>query len=191
MGLVQIEQSELDTLRAERDTARAETVTEKEARQQAERKVEEAEAQKSAAETERDTARTELAQKNEELARASLKEKRMTALGEGFTAKLGEFTKGRLEEQAKTLSDEEWDSALKEREELVGVKRDAEKDGSTNTDDKGGGGGDTTFGREELARLGLGGTGDPAQTGPTPQERSQVVGSLAGAFKPPKPVPKS
>lgn len=197
MGLVQIEDTELATLRQERDTAKAETVAEREKRQEAERAAETAEAAKTAAEAERDTAKAEVTTKNEELAKKDLKDQRLQALGDGFTAKLGDFTKTRLHEQAGALSDEDWENRLKELEEMSAVKRDAKKDG---TEDKGGegdkgggegGSGEPTFGRDELARLGMGGDGTPATTSaPNAMERNSVVSSLAGAFKPKAPAAK-
>jgi hypothetical protein len=191
MSLVQIEDTELATLRQERDTAKSETAQEREKRQEAERAAEAAEAAKVAAESERDAAKAEVTQKNEELARTQLKEQRLGALGDGFTGKLGEFTSTRLNEQAGTLADAEWEDRLKELEEVTAVKRDAKKDGAAAPPSGGNGNGDgngeggDTFGRDELARLGFG-TGQPAQTGAVSSvERNSVVTSLAGAFKKP------
>jgi hypothetical protein len=183
MGLVQIEDTELATLRKERDDAKAETAQERDKRQEAERAAEQAEAAKVSAEKERDDAKAEATAKDEELAKTQLKDQRWGALGEGFVAKLGDFTKGRLQEQAGQLSDGDWDSRLKELEETASVQRDAKKDGSAPPPASGGGSSDD-FTREELARLGLGGSGQPQVTGaPSAGERSSVVTSLAGAFK--------
>jgi hypothetical protein len=198
VGLVQIEQSELDLLRQERDTARSELAEEKTARQAAETATEAAEAAKVAAETERDTAKAEATAANENVAKAALKDKRMGALGEGFRAKLDAMptVKARLDSQASDMSDEDWEARVTELEEATSTKRDAAKDGDDGDGDGAGNGatppaGDAaagqTFGREELARLNLGGNGGPPATPgsePNPVERSQVVSSLAGAFKP-------
>lgn len=194
MGLVQIEQSELDTLRKERDDARAERDTEKAAKEQAlsekasaEKAAEDAEAAKVAAETAKETAEKALTEKNEELAKAELKETRMGALGSAFTAKIDAMptVKAKIAEQAQSMSDEDWDARLKELEEVTAIKRDAKKDGDeTPAPEK-----DDTFGREELASIagGLGGDARvPSTAGPSATERSSVVGSLASAFKPTK-----
>jgi hypothetical protein len=200
MGLVQIEQSELDTLRKERDDARSETATVKQEKAEAERAAAEAETAKTKAETEKAEAEQKLTAANEEKARLQLRDDRFGTLGTGFVAKLGDFTKSRLQEQAGTLSDEEWENRLKELEEVTAVKRDAkedEKDGEGDPKNKGkdgeGEGGEeadlkgTMFDREEVARLGVGGNGGQPESGEaSPRERSQVIGSLAGAFKPPK-----
>lgn len=189
MGLVQIEQSELDTLRKERDDARGEAQTQKTAAETAqaektaaETAAEQAEAAKTAAEGERDQAKQELTAKNEELAGVALKDKRIGELGEGFTSKLGDFTKSRLNEQAGKLSDEDWDNRLKELEETAKVKRDDGKkpDETAPVTPPG----DTLFEREEVARLNV--TPESAPTTPSRQEQSSVVGSLASAFKPSK-----
>jgi hypothetical protein len=184
MGLVQIEQSELDTLRKERDDARTEAATakqERDARPTTEQ-LEAAEAAKATAETERDAAKTELTAKNEELAKKELATQRLGSLGDGFTAKLGEVTKTNLDRDAETASDEAWDNRLKELEEAYAVKRDAKKDGSSD-DDKDETAGQTLFTGEEVAAAGASlGNGSPSNGAPSRQEQSSVIGSLAGAF---------
>jgi hypothetical protein len=176
MGLVQIEQSELDTLRKERDDARAEKAAEQTKREEAERAVEATEAAKLAAEEAKAAAEAKVTELEEQANKVALKDGRVKELGPGFVAKLGDFTKGRLMEQAGQLSDDDWENRLKELEEVTAVKRDADKDGDPNGDAQG-----DTFGREELARLGSG-AGDPAK-GPSRDEQRSVIGSLAGAFK--------
>lgn len=189
MGVVQIEQSELDLLRQERDTARTEAANEKAARESAERdrdeKVEAAEAAKTKAETEKAAAETAKADLEEQANQTTLRDKRWGELGEGFVAKLGDHTKGKLQTQAGSMSDEDWDNRLKEVEELTAVKRDAAKDGGTppppndDTAQRSG-----LFTAEEIASAGasLGG-GSGTDTAPTDTQRSSVVTSLAGAFK--------
>lgn len=192
MGVVQIEQSELDLLRKERDDARTELSEAKAQVQEAERdrdtKVEAAEAAKAAAETERDNAKTELASKNEELASAELKTQRMDALGEGFVAKLGDTTKTRLQSQAASMKDDEWDARLTELEESFAaagltLKRDAAKDGSSTPPDETANK-DTLFTGEEVASAGasLGGSPAPATATVGREDTKAVVGKLAGAF---------
>jgi hypothetical protein len=186
MGLVQIEQSELDTLRKERDDARAEARRRQDGAETATAKTaEQAEAAKTAAETERDTAEAE-GDGEGGAGEGRAEGQALGALGEGFTAKLGDFTKARLTEQAGTLSDEEWDNRLKELEETA-VKRDAEKDGvrrrpPTAEGDR------RPVRREELASFNAG-RHAPGSGAVREQERSSVIGSLAGAFKRPPEGP--
>lgn len=193
MGLVQIEQSELDTLRGERDTARTDLAAEVTKREEAERATVAAETAKSEAETAKKTADDALAAETEKSAKAELKTKRLKGLGDGFKAKLGEFTTARLDEQAESLSDDEWDNKLKELEEVTAVKRDAKKDGGgseTETPEEKAAReaaeaaeGNKDLAPEELAGLLPGqGNGNGDGKAPTDRERSSVVGSLAGAF---------
>jgi hypothetical protein len=194
MGLVQIEQSELDTLRKERDDARTEATAAKAASADVERKVTELETEKVAAEERASTAEQKVTTLEEQANRATLKGDRMKALGTGFVAKLGDFTKERLETKAESLSDADWDAELKAVEEIAKVKRDAVAEGGGEGGDGGEGdkgkGGDEqaqsgTFSLEEIAKAG-GFTGSPASGGatlPSDIERSSVIGSLAGAFK--------
>lgn len=183
MGLVQIEDTELAALRKERDDAKAEAVkvpTLVQEKSDAERAAEQAEAAKVAAEAERDQAKAQLQAATEAAAKAELKEKRWTGLGDQFVAKLGDFTKGRLQEQAGALSEEEWDNRLKELEEVTAVKRDAKKEGGAALPD------DTArtlldppdFKPEELARASV-----PATTTTVDRtEQSQVIGNLGKVF---------
>lgn len=201
MGLVQIEDTELAALRQERDAAKAEATKVPDLTTKlhtAEQAAEKAEQDKVAVEKERDDAKAEAAALKEETAQASLKDKRVKALGPGFTAKLGEFTKGRLDEQAKSMTDEEWDNRLKEIEETAGVKRDAEADGSSGGGDDGDGGGSgsggdggaaPTFKPEELAALQNGVTSGGNSVGR--EDAASVVGSLATVFNPPKTPAKT
>lgn len=189
MGLVQIEQSELDLLRKERDDARAEAASEKESRETAERdrdeKVEAAEAAKTKAETEKAAAEKAKTDLEEKANQTTLRDERWGKLGEGFVAKLGDHTKGKLQTQAGTMSEDDWDARLTEVEELTAVKRDADKDGN--------GGGDkpdetadnkTLFSTEEIAAAGasLGGGNGSGATAPSRQQQSTVIGSLSKAF---------
>lgn len=71
----------------------------------------------------------------EETARAgTLAADRKGKLGTAFLEKLPDSIKTRLDEQAKTLSDEDWTSRLEELSELTGVKSDAKKDGGSGDD---------------------------------------------------------
>lgn len=119
----------------------------------------------------------------EETARvASLRTDRMGKLGKDFVAKLGDFTRGRLEEQAGTLKDDEWENRLKELEDLTEVARDTGGEGGS-TSGSGGGSGDGTFSREETARAGGGSGGGGGNGGNggevSPERRRSVVAGLA------------
>lgn len=195
MARVEIEASELATLRQERNDAKAAADAKAEENRTLATKVEKAEADHKA-EKERADKEEKARQELEEKAQAAtLKEKRVGELGQGFLAKLGDFTRERLGEQAGTLSDEDWDTALKEKEELAGVKRDAKKD---DKDESGKGGkskddtaGETTetetaagsaFSDEEVASFARKGV-----TTPAPAASNGSGGSarqLARAFQP-------
>jgi hypothetical protein len=114
-------------------------------------------------------------------------------------AKLGETAKARINEQAKSMKDEDWDARLKELEEMAGVARDAKADGTPAPANNGGGNGGggseekdetangPTFENEEIASFVNGGgvqgnsrTGSESIVG---TQRSQVVGALASSFK--------
>lgn len=192
MGLIQIEDSELAVLRKERDDARAEAATFKAERDtamtekaEAATAAEAAEAAKVAAETAKAAAETKVTQLEEGANQITLKDTRMSALGDGFTAKLGDFTKGRLGDQAKTMDDTAWDERLKELEEITAVKRDAAKDGSPPPPDNGNNGnnGSRDFTLEEIASTGGSLNGGQQPTLIDSTERASVVGSLAGLFK--------
>lgn len=187
MGLVQIEDSELQILRTERDTARSEAAAAKTEAETAKAEAvaataaaEAAEAKATAAETAKATAEAKVTTLEETANQATLKDTRWKALGPGFIAKLGDFTKTRLEEQAKSFTDEQWEDRLKEVEETAGVKRDAEADGSAPDplkDKKD----DTVFTLDEIASAGS--TLKPGTTTVVrDDERASVVGSLAGLF---------
>jgi hypothetical protein len=130
MGLVQIEDTELAALRKERDDAKAQVTTLADEKRELTTKVETAEAAKVAAETAKTAADTEVTSLKAAAETASLKDKRIKALGAGFMAKLGDTSKAVLNDLAAKSSDDEWDLALKEREEMAGVKRDAAADGT-------------------------------------------------------------
>lgn len=152
-----------------------------------EKKVEEAEAKATKAET--DAADEKKKREDlEETARAdTLGAERMGKLGKDFVAKLGEFTKGNLEKQAKTMSDEDFVARLKELEEMAGVKSDAggtEPDPAENGD---------VVAREAAARSAAGrqanNGGDGEETAPA--ARRSIVEGLLARNKPAAPAAKS
>lgn len=130
MGMVQIEDSELANLRKERDEAKAKVETLSSENRDLTTKVEKAESEALKEKTARETAEKENKTLTETAQRSGLKDKRLATLGDGFLAKLGEFTRGRLTEAAGTESDEGWEAAVKEKEELTATKRDAKADGT-------------------------------------------------------------
>jgi hypothetical protein len=188
MGLVQIDENELKILRTERDEAKAQVTTLSSEKAAAEAKAEELEAAKIAAETKATEAEQAKATLEEAAQQAELKDQRLGALGAGFMAKLGEIAKGRLNEQAKSLSDEDWDARLKELEEMASVKRDDKGDGTPAAPAKETPAESTastpTFDNEEIASF-VNGSGAPAPTGERVAgvQRSAVVGKLASSFK--------
>jgi hypothetical protein len=184
---VEISKSEYDRLQADaRKVGELESraTAAEEAKQEAERKVEAVETEKVEAERKLKDAETALDEAKEEGRKAELASDRLGSLGKGFTSKLGEFTSARLTEQAKTLSDEEWDNRLKELEELSGEQRDAKLDGDDGEGEESGtgksGGKDGEFSREEVARANLGGkkSGGDSNGDVSPEQRRSVVGSL-------------
>lgn len=183
MGVVQIDEAELALLRSERDAAKTEATAKAAEVTDLTRKVEETEAAKTAAEERATAAESKVTSLEEQANQAKLATDRLGALGEGFTAKLGDFTKSRLQEQAKSMSDEDWDNRLKELEETASVKRDAKKDGSAPPPREPGA---PDFSREELAGLipNEGGGQPTPTTAPSRTEQSTVIGSLASAFRP-------
>lgn len=184
MGVVQIDEAELKLLRDERDSAKTAATAETAKVADLTKKVEETEAAKTAAEERATAAEGKVTSLEEQANQAKLASDRLGALGSGFTAKLGDFTKSRLNEQAKSMSDEDWDNRLKELEETASVKRDAQKDGTT--PERRDPDAPPAFEREELAGLiPSGDGGEPKPTGaPSRVEQSTVIGSLANAFRP-------
>jgi hypothetical protein len=167
--MVQIEESELATLRRERDEAKRQAETLSEEKRTLTTKAEAAEAAQKRAEDERDAERTQRTQLEEQAQKAALASRRMGTLGAGFLGKLGETSKTVLTELAGNASDEQWDLALKEREELAGVKRDAQPNGSS---PEGVGNGTGSFETEEVASF-LGRVGSQG-TDQTPDGVSSV-----------------
>lgn len=171
MGLVQIEDTELAALRKERDDAKTQVNTLQDEKRDLTTKVEKAEADKLAAETAKTASDSEVTRLKTEAETAGLKDARMAKLGAGFMAKLGELSKETLSELAGKVSDEDWDRALKEREEIAKVTRDAAADGSTPPPGTPppAGSGNSSFKNEEVAsflsRNGTAPTGAPSLTG--------------------------
>lgn len=182
---VEISRSEYDDLRqakSERDDLRTQVTEVEQAKADAETKVEQMEQAKTQAEEKLQKAEDDLAEAREAKEKAELASERIGSLGKGFLGKLGEFARSRLDEQAKSLSEEEWDNRLKELEELSGVKRDDKGDGSEGDDggdDSGEGGESAEFSKEEIARAGVGKGREGGQGGnPSPEARRSTIGAL-------------
>lgn len=191
MSLVQIEESELANLRRERDEAKTKVDELSSSTRELTTKVETAEASALKEKEGREKAEKENKDLTEAAQRSGLKDKRLTSLGDGFMAKLGEFTRGRLTEAASTQSDEEWEATLKEKEEMAGVKRDQKKDAAA---------GDSTtppaaaaaaaFAPSEVASFLQSGVTTPA-TAISGSDGTGAVRALAAAFTPPSSSNKS
>lgn len=200
MGLVQIEENELAVLRKERDDAKSTATAKADEAAQKQRDLEAAEAAKVAAEQERDTFKLKAETLETEQAGAALASKRIESFGTAFKAKVDALpsVKANLSEQAKTMTDEQWNARLTEVEELSGVKRDA------TADNGGGGGGDgqkdaatlaaereataqgQVFKPEEVAAFQPGNGQQPGSGVVPANERAATVGKLAGLFGPQK-----
>lgn len=188
MALVQIEDSELAALKRERDEAKASADKLKDDNRELTTKVETAEAAKVAAETAKTEAEAKVTKADEAAAAVKLRDDRLGKLGAGFMAKLGDTSKTVLTELASKASDDEWELALKEREELAKAKRD---EAASTTTPPAGGEGDTTpaagssFESEEVASFLRSGVATPASATATPDGASSVR-SLARSFGKPK-----
>jgi hypothetical protein len=158
---------ELKAIADERDTLRDEKAA-------ADRKVEEAETAQKAAEAERDTLKTAKEQAEETARAATLGGERLGKLGSTFKSSLGEHTTKRLEEQAKSLSDDDWEARMVELEELTSKKRDEGGQSATAADNGG------TVTTDETASANLGGNGGVAPAQGSERTRSAVIGGLAG-----------
>lgn len=174
MGLVQIEDTELAALRKERDDAKLQVTTLSDEKRELTTKVEKAEADKVTAETAKTASDEEVKKLKADAETASLKDKRIAALGAGFMAKLGDTSKTVLNDLAAKASDDEWDLALKEREEMAKVKRDAPAGTTTTATTTPPPGGESTapvegssFSSEEVASFMRGTGAAPAGTGAT------------------------
>lgn len=152
----------------------------------AEAKAEEKEAEAQREKDRADAAEAKVTQAEEDAAKDTLAKERIGKLGQGFLAKLGEFTRTRVEDQARSLTEEEWEARLKELEESTQVARD-EGGPATPADEAsasapgGGGNGNGTkpgeFSREEVARANPAGGGG-GDTEPSPEQRSSVMRGL-------------
>lgn len=161
----------------------------------AESKITEAEAAKVKAEEERDAEKKEREKAEETARRADLSKERLEKLGTGFAAKLAklETTKKRVEAQAATLSDEDWEARIVELEETLATKRDAKAD-KDDPDPADPAKPEETaangfFDKDVIAasNLGGGGNGDKpeaTETDPSDAARDNVIGGLFG----PKPT---
>ena len=205
MGYVQVDENELASIRKERDEAKAKVEEVSTSNRDLTTKVEKAEADLTKEKTAKEEAEKKAKDLEDKAEETTLKEKRIGALGSDFLAKLGEFTRGRLLESAGTLSDEDWEAALKEKEEMSGVERAAGEpttggSGTTTdgpkkkkvpaTPDLGEAAAGSAFSDEELAAfVARGGVSEQA---PAPTTGVPATRQLARAFSnrhKPKPTP--
>lgn len=196
MPFVQIDETELATLRKDRDDARTLADTKANENRELSTKVERAEAEATTEKARADKAEQEKTELEQKAQHAELKDKRLGELGSDFLSKLGEFTRQRLGEAAATASDEDWDATLKEKEELIDTKRSAGTGTATGTatgtlaaaaattPESG-----SAFESEEVASFASRGVTTPA---PTPANGVPPARALARAFsKPRKPAETS
>jgi colicin import membrane protein len=149
------------------------------AKAEAEKKAEEFETEAKKEKARADEAEKKVTEAEEAKAKDELAKERLSKLGTGFKAKLGDFTRERFEDQARSLSDEEWEGRVKELEETAGVKRD--EGGTEKPAAKPGEG--KEFSREETAAAHVGG-GSNGNNGngeePSPESRRGVMSGLMG-----------
>lgn len=179
MDEITLARSEYDRIVKERDeaVARVQAVASErdvaaEAQKAAEREQEAAETAKVQAETKVTELEGKVNLAEEATRQGQLADERFNALGGGFTAKLGDKTKGRLKAQAAALSDDEWSERLDELEEMAGVKRDAGGE-STDSDSDG-----KTFTDEEVARSKTGSSTSTEPSEPSVTQRRSVIQGL-------------
>lgn len=204
MARVEIDESEIAALRDERNTARTGLEEKAEENRTLTTKLEKAEAEVAKEKTRADDAEAANTKLKDEVSRTTVRTSRLEKLGPGFLAKLGEFTRGRLNEAAATQSDEEWDATLKEKEELSGVKRDTEAEagaggGAGSGTEAGGAGGSgsgsgsgsgaadesgSVFKDEELANFARRGVGSTASSPSGSSASRQLARSFAERSKP-------
>lgn len=187
MAMIQVEESEYQRIQRERDEATAKVTDLSASTTDLQTKVEQAEAAKAQAEQKAADEKAR-ADKAEELVNQSkLKTERLGSLGAGFKAKLAGMTatNQRVEQQAQSLTDDEWAARLDELEELLSVKRDAPAEagseaGKEEGKENGNGGGSGTFSAEQLAGAGFGQATDASKD--NVKQRQAVVGGLARSF---------
>lgn len=140
---------------------------------------EKAEAEKVQAEKDRDEAKNKNEEHDEEARKRTLGGERLGKLGKGFKDALGEKTRERVEEQAKVMSDEDWQSRLDELSELTGKKSDEGGDPENPENPGGEGGKSDEVSAEEIARShATGGTGNGNGNGGGDAQRKEVVSGL-------------
>lgn len=174
MDTIEIKRSEYDELVAKANTVDplAQRVSELEEKASAAdeltSKVDKLEIEVKAAEDARDEEKAKREQLEEAARADELATERLGKLGGSFKAKLPEGVRTRLEEQAKTLSEEAWTERLDELAELTGVKPD-----EVGENDEG----QEVFSEEETARAQIGTRGGSGE--PSPARRQAVMSGLA------------
>lgn len=141
---------------------------------QANKKAEDAEIAQKKAEKERDDIKAEKEAAEETTRKTEMASERLGKLGKDFRERLGETASKNLSEQAKDMSDEDWEARLSELESLTEVKRDAGGSGSEEASASG-----ETVTTEETASAKLGGGGG-GKAAPSKAARGSVVSGLVG-----------
>lgn len=147
-----------------------------------EKQLETVEAEKAAEKKRADDAEAELTKAEEKDKADALAKERFNKLGGGFKSALGEFTRPRLEAQAGTLKDDEWDARLTELEETMKVKRDEGGEEAAANDD--------TFSRDAVASSQLGGGGGNGGGGTATKPSQAALGSVVRGLIPTKSTTK-
>jgi hypothetical protein len=185
MDTIEIQRTEYDELRANATragelTQRVTGLEETAARLPAlEKQVEELEIGKKKAEDDLAAERAKREQLEETARASTLADERLGKIGEPFKTKLPDSVKAKLEEQARTMSEEDWTERLEELAAMTGVKPDEQAPAP-------GSGG--SFSREETARAQLGGGNGGAQE-PSRTAVSTVLGGLLEQQRPKRPEP--
>lgn len=147
----------------------------------AEKLAEEKETEAKSEKDRADAAEKKVTEAEEDKAKDDLAKERLGKLGTGFKEKLGEFTRERVEAQARDLSEEDWEARVKELEETTKTPRDEGGTDAAASAENGNGARPGEFSREETAAAHLGsGGGSERGNGeePSPEARSSVMRGL-------------
>lgn len=155
------------------------------AKQEADRAVEAAETAQKKAEADRDDLKKKVDDFEEKARQGELASDRLSKLGKGFKAAMGEKTSERVKADAATMTDEAWDERVAELEETLGKKRD---EGGQSPDPAESTASTETFTQEEVTASAVGSDRSGGTPGGEPSEasRSAVMGGLLGPLTPAK-----
>jgi DNA segregation ATPase FtsK/SpoIIIE-like protein len=147
------------------------------AKAEADKAVEAAEAAQKKAEEKAEAEEKKVKDFEEKEAQSTMASDRLTKLGKGFMAAMGEKTTERFKADAAKMSDEDFEERVAELEETLDKKRD---DGTTPSGSESTAS-EETFSTEEItaSHTGSGTSGTPSGE-PTDEARSAVIGGLLG-----------